>query len=56
MAAGNSIDKKDHIDTSGFYIEIGTAQVIIQRKCVIRVNYGICFHWEARSKKRIDTS
>ncbi|XP_034940046.1 transmembrane protein 179 [Chelonus insularis] len=26
LAAGNDIDKVDHIDTSGFYIELGVAQ------------------------------
>jgi len=28
-AADNEIDKKDKIDTTSFYIQIGTAQVII---------------------------
>lgn len=28
VAAGNAIDKQDGIDTSNFYIELGTAQVI----------------------------
>lgn len=27
IAAGNEIDKADKINTSGFYIELGTAQV-----------------------------
>lgn len=28
MASGQDIDKQDGIDTSNFYIELGTAQVI----------------------------
>lgn len=29
MAAGNPIDIQDGIDTSGFYFQLGVAQVII---------------------------
>lgn len=28
IAAGQVIDKEDGIDTAGFYIELGTAQVL----------------------------
>lgn len=30
MAAGNSIDVQDRIDTSGFYFQLGVAQVFIK--------------------------
>lgn len=40
MAAGNQIDVQDGIDTSGFYFQLGVAQVIL--KIFIFINYFIC--------------
>lgn len=36
MAAGNPIDIQDGIDTSGFYFQLGVAQVLIK---LLLVNY-----------------
>lgn len=42
MAAGNSIDIQDRIDTSGFYFQLGVAQVFLESlfllvKCLILI-------------------
>lgn len=37
MAAGNQIDVQDGIDTSGFYFQLGVAQVLL--KIFIFINY-----------------
>ena len=38
MASGQDIDKQDGIDTSNFYIELGTAQVCISNVYVDFIN------------------
>ncbi|XP_011503817.1 PREDICTED: transmembrane protein 179 [Ceratosolen solmsi marchali] len=41
LAAGNNIDKEDHIDTSGFHIELGVAQFGIWSSLSIWVGLSV---------------
>lgn len=51
MAAGQDIDKIDKIDTNGFFIELGTAQV---SKFMIIFSYLILEIVFTQFKKRTD--
>lgn len=41
MAAGNPIDIQDGIDTSGFYFQLGVAQVIFYNLLKLHMNFLI---------------